>query len=362
MKKLLFTAYSLDVGGIETALIHLLSHLDYSCYDVTLILEKKEGIFLHSLPKEVHVLEYKISTHSFVVFRKIYNRIKLIKWKNKLKNKFIFSCSFATYSIPGAHLALAGSQNNTLWMHGNYYILYNQDEKKMGKFLDTIFVNKFKRLVFVSEENLRDVTRHYEGIKSKSVICNNFIDAEEVLKKSKEKVSFKRKKCPLFVNVGRHEEHQKRLSRIIEASRRLKEEGYEFQILFIGDGADHVWYKEMVKSYQLEDVILFLGRQKNPFPYYKLSDAVLLSSAYEGYPVVFLEALILGKPILSTKVSDWNSLDNVYGRFCLPTTEGVYQNMKKFLDKGFSIKSEFDYEEYNLEIEKKLMQMIEGNE
>ncbi len=360
MKKLLFTAYSLDVGGIETALVNLLQRLDYKKYEVTLILEKKEGIFLDQIPKEVQVMEYKISNHSFILFRKIYNRLKLLKWKMKLRNKFAFSCSFATYSIPGAHLALVGSQNNTLWMHGNYYILYNQDEKKMREFLDIVFVSKFKRLVFVSEENLRDVCRHYEGIKSKSTLCNNFIDGEDILKKSKEKVSFKRKKCPLFINVGRHEEHQKRLSRIIEASKCLVEEGYDFQILFIGDGADHVWYKEMVKSYQLEDVILFLGRQKNPFPYYKLSDAVLLSSAYEGYPVVFLEALILGKPILSTKVSDWNSLDNVYGRFCLPTTEGVYQNMKKFLDKGFSIKSEFDYEEYNLEIEKKLEKMIEN--
>ena len=360
MKKLLFTAYSLDVGGIETALVNLLQRLDYKKYEVTLILEKKEGIFLDQIPKEVQVMEYKISNHSFILFRKIYNRLKLLKWKMKLRNKFAFSCSFATYSIPGAHLALVGSQNNTLWMHGNYYILYNQDEKKKREFLYIVKVSKFKRLVFVSEENLRDVCRHYEGIKSKSTLCNNFIDGEDILKKSKEKVSFKRKKCPLFINVGRHEEHQKRLSRIIEASKCLVEEGYDFQILFIGDGADHVWYKEMVKSYQLEDVILFLGRQKNPFPYYKLSDAVLLSSAYEGYPVVFLEALILGKPILSTKVSDWNSLDNVYGRFCLPTTEGVYQNMKKFLEKGFSIKSEFDYEEYNLEIEKKLEKMIEN--
>ena len=242
MKKLLFTAYSLDVGGIETALVNLLQRLDYKKYEVTLILEKKEGIFLDQIPKEVQVMEYKISNHSFILFRKIYNRLKLLKWKMKLRNKFAFSCSFATYSIPGAHLALVGSQNNTLWMHGNYYILYNQDEKKMREFLDIVFVSKFKRLVFVSEENLRDVCRHYEGIKSKSTLCNNFIDGEDILKKSKEKVSFKRKKCPLFINVGRHEEHQKRLSRIIEASKCLVEEGYDFQILFIGDGADHVWY------------------------------------------------------------------------------------------------------------------------
>ena len=44
-KKLLFTAYSLEIGGIETALVNLLNRLDYDKYEVTLILEKKEGIF-----------------------------------------------------------------------------------------------------------------------------------------------------------------------------------------------------------------------------------------------------------------------------------------------------------------------------
>ena len=73
MKKLLFTAYSLDVGGIETALVNLLQRLDYKKYEVTLILEKKEGIFLDQIPKEVQVMEYKISNHSFILFRKIYS-------------------------------------------------------------------------------------------------------------------------------------------------------------------------------------------------------------------------------------------------------------------------------------------------
>ena len=45
-KKILFTAYSLDIGGIESALVNMLKILDYSKYDVTLLLEKKEGIFI----------------------------------------------------------------------------------------------------------------------------------------------------------------------------------------------------------------------------------------------------------------------------------------------------------------------------
>lgn len=360
-KKLLFTAYTLDIGGIETALVNLLNRLDYDKYDVTLILEKKEGMFLNLIPKNVKILEYRISNCGFVLWRKICNRLKLIKWKFKLNKKYDFSCSFATYSIPGAHLALAASDNSTLWMHGNYYILYDKDAAKMHEFLDTVFVKKFKRLTFVSEENKRDVCNHYEGLKDKSIVCNNFINGDELLDKSLEEVDFKKEdNKTLFVNVGRHDEHQKKLSRIIDASKRLVDDGYEFQILFIGDGPDIIEYKNRVKELGLTDVVLFLGKKKNPFPYYKISDAVVLSSEYEGYPVVFLEAMIMERPILSTKVSDWEDLDGNYGMFCDFTTDAVYQNMKDYLDKGFEIKKKFDYKKYNKEIEKLITDMIES--
>ncbi len=358
-KKLLFTAYTLEVGGIETALINLLKRLDYSKYDVTLILEKKIGIFLEDIPKEVKVLEYKVCDDKNVLVRKIKNRLHLLSWQRKLKNKFDFAVSFATYSIPGAYLALSASKNNYLWIHSNYYVLYDNDEKRMQEFLDTVFIKRFKHIVFVSNENKRDVCNHYDGIKDKSIVCNNFINGLDILEKSKEKIDYKKDESPLFVNIGRHEEHQKRLTRIIEASKDLVKEGYKFKILFIGDGPDNEMYKNLVKKYKLQDVIIFLGRKKNPFPYYKICDAVVLSSDCEGYPVVFLEAMTINKPILSTKISDWEDLDNKNGLFCEISEEGVLNNMRKFLDEGFVIKERFDYEEYNEDILKKIVKMID---
>ena len=357
-KKLLFTACSLGLGGIETALCNLLNHLDYSEYDVTLILEKKEGIFLDQIPSCVKVLEYKISNNKIVLFRKIYNRLKLIKWKRKLHNKYDFSCSYATYSRPGAYLALAASTNSTLWVHLNYYITYKKSENDMKEFFEGIHAPKFKRIVFVSEENKRDVCAHYDVIKDKSYVCNNFLNGEDILNKLKEPCDYKRGKETLFINVGRHDEYQKRLSRIINASKKLKDEGYKFKILFIGDGQDSSSYEKQIKDLKLEDTILMLGKKKNPFPYYKLADAVLLSSEYEGYPVVFLESMMVGKPILSTKVSDYEDLDGKYGIFCDKTEEAVYEMMKDYLDNGFKLKETFDYKKYNKDIENKIIGFI----
>lgn len=361
-KKILFTAYSLDLGGIETSLINLLNNINYNNYDVTLILEHKQGIFLDVAPKEVKIIEYKLSTNKFVLLRKIKNRIKLILWKMKLFHKYDFSCSFATYSIPGSHLARAASLNNTLWMHANYYVDYGKNEEKLKNFLNSVSATEFKRLVFVSHENLVDVTSHYNGILEKSIVCNNFINGDEIIEKSKEPISWHRGDTPLLINVGRHEEHQKKLSRIISASARLIKEGYKFQILLLGDGPNHNTYKEMVKKLQLEEYILFLGRKKNPFPYYKIADATILSSEYEGYPVVFLESMVMNIPLISTKVSDYKDLENKFGIFGECSEEGVYISMKKFLNDGFNISEKFDYNMYNQDIKNKLLKMFNDSD
>ena len=60
----------------------------------------------------------------------------------------------------------------------------------------------------------------------------------------------------------------------------------------------------MVKEYGLEDKIIFLGKKQNPYPYFKIADSLILTSEYEGFPVVYLEAMLLELPIITTDVSD----------------------------------------------------------
>ena len=128
MKKIVFTAYNVDMGGIERALINLLKTIDYSKNEVTLILEKKEGIFLNEIPDAVKIVEYKISNFKFVPIRKIVNRFRLIKMILMNYNKFDFACCYATYSIPGSILTRYLSKNNAIWIHSDYFYLYNKNK------------------------------------------------------------------------------------------------------------------------------------------------------------------------------------------------------------------------------------------
>ena len=57
MKKILISTHSLQIGGIEKALINLIyALLSTKQYEVTLCLEEKKGEYLDMLPKEVNVI------------------------------------------------------------------------------------------------------------------------------------------------------------------------------------------------------------------------------------------------------------------------------------------------------------------
>ena len=56
MKKILFIMNNLNCGGAEKALVSLLKTIDYSQYEVDLLLFRHEGIFLKQVPEEVNIL------------------------------------------------------------------------------------------------------------------------------------------------------------------------------------------------------------------------------------------------------------------------------------------------------------------
>ena len=355
MKKLLFAAYSLDIGGIEKALVTLTNYLQESGYEITIVLEKKQGLFLKELNKNIKVIEYRPDESKNILKRKIKNFLKRLKFIVKYKNKFDFSASFATYSVSSSFVSRVASNNSCLWGHADYFTLFEKSETEMRKFFAKRNYHKFKHVIFVSKEGRDSFIKVFPEMKERTLVCNNLMDGERIKKLSEEKIDEEKEKgVTTFINVGRHDEKQKKLSRIIEAAKRLKADGYRFKVLWIGDGSDSAFYKEEVDKNGLQGNIKFLGRKQNPYPYFKISDCVILTSDYEGYPVVFLESFILNKPIITTKVSDYEQIEGKYGYVTDKKIEDIYEKMKLFIENGFQIKEEFDVNQYNEEIVEKL--------
>ena len=351
MKKLLFAAYSLDVGGIEKALVNLVNVLQNRGYDITVVLEKKQGIFLNELNKNIKLIEYTPSEKKNLIVRKITNFIHRIQFIIKYKNKYDFSAAFATYSKPSIFVSKVASKNNTLWGHADYLTLFDNDRQKVKDFFKSIKVEQFKNIIFVSEEGKNSFLDIFPQMKEKTIECNNIVNNKEILKLSEEEIEIKKdNKCFTFLNVGRHDEKQKKLTRIIEAVQKLKQDDLNFKVLFVGDGKDNTLYRKMVKDKKLENNIIFVGPQKNPYPYFKISDCVILTSDYEGYPVVFLESFILNKPIITTKVSDYKDIEGKYGYITSKQIDDIYEKMKEMIKNGYEIKESFDADKYNNDI------------
>ena len=356
MKKILFSAYSLDVGGIETALVTLLKYLVKE-YEITLVLEKKQGIFLKDLPKEIKIITYSPSTIKFMPIRKVINLFKQLKFKIRYKNKFDFAADFATYSMPASFTARVASKNNAIWIHNNYMNFYDDDIIKYRKFFKSLKIENFKKIVFVSDLDKKVFIAQFPELTKNTVVCNNLIDFEKIQKLSSEEIEEKRESIPTFINVGRHDEKQKKISRIIDATEKLNKQGYKFKVILVGKGTATKQYEQVIKEKGLDNIKM-LGAKKNPYPYFKISDAFLLSSQFEGYPVVFVESQILGLPIITTDVSDSKKdIQGKYGLVVENSEKGVYKGMKEFLDKGIKT-LKFDPEKFNEDIIEKIRSII----
>lgn len=362
MEKILFTAYSLGIGGIEKALITLLNYLaGQEKYDITLVLEENKGELLNDLNKKIKIIEYKPDNNRNILIRKIKNLIKRIKFIFKYKNKFDFSASYATYSLPGSFIARNASKNNCLWVHSEYMTVFNNNKQEYIDFFNKLKVEKFKNIIFVSENAKKIFDENYSKLQYKTKTIYNLIDYKDIINKSKEKIEEKKSDVYTFLNVGRHTEKDKKLSRIIEVAKKLKKDDLQFKIIFVGDGKDSVKYREEVKKNNLEKEIIFLGNKKNPYPYFKIADSLIMTSEYEGFPVVYMEALILRLPIITTNVSDSKKMiENKYGIVVEKNVDLIYNSMKKAIKEGIEVTKKFDCEKYNSEIKEKLDNLIEN--
>ena len=370
MKKLLFAAVSLDIGGIETSLLTLLNELanekengQYK-YEITLVLEKKQGVFLESLNKRISVIEFRPSNIKFVPIRKFINFIKQTKFKIKYKSKFDFAAAYATYSLPASFVARIASENCALWVHSEYMSMFNNNKLEYIKFFKGVSADKFRKIIFVSnnaKKIFEKVFSEEKELTNKAIVINNLIDYKKIIKKAEEQLeNMEKSDVYTFLNVSRHTEEDKKISKIIEAAKKLKENDNKFRILLVGDGKDSNKYKNLVKEYNLEQNIIFLGKKENPYPYFKIANSFILTSEYEGFPVVYLECMILGLAIITTDVSDSKDIiNNKYGIVVDKDVNSIFKGMKKAIEFGLNINENFNYEEYNKEIIRKLTNLIE---
>jgi len=99
-----------------------------------------------------------------------------------------------------------------------------------------------------------------------------------------------------FISVGGFR-REKNLTMLLESFFIIRH--LPVRLIIVGGGEEEKNIRQKVMDLELESQVIFTGFDINPFKYVKRSDCFLLSSLFEGFPNVLLEALACGKPIIS---------------------------------------------------------------
>lgn len=149
----------------------------------------------------------------------------------------------------------------------------------------------------------------------------------------------------VFVNSARLSP-EKDQEKLIEALGRLIGAGFDASLVIVGQGPLRESLGMLVSRAGLDNRVLFTDYVANPFPIVKHADSFVLSSEYEGQGLVVLEALALGRDVVSTDVVGPRSiLRDGAGNLVENSAGGLFEGMREMIE-GWKPSREFSFDEY----------------
>lgn len=362
--KICFLTYSIfDLGGIQRVVSVIASNLAIE-NEVEIICttdKYKVDYNLYNLSEKVSVdIQSNIEVNSFIK-KVVYKMMKVLNNKTGILNnkKYINLLTEAYYpkekqdklieylndknydiivGVSGEFSLMLGVIEDKLqaktigWQHNSYdaYLknkgkyFWNQDElfnKYIPKLNEYVVLNNYDRKMYKKENNI-DVKVIYNP--------RSF--------KSDEKSDVKSK---TFLAAGRFN-YQKGFDLLIESFKIFAKENNEWNLIIVGEGEEKDNMKKLIDKYKLNDRILIKNFTDNIKKYFLESSALLLSSRWEGMPMIVLESLEMGVPVISYDITAIEPL-------VTNNKEGLVvekYNIKAYADAMSKISKNYNFRKY----------------
>lgn len=280
MKKICFLIPSLGGGGAERVAFHLLNNLSLDKFELSvIIIYKNKGDYLKDLRREVKRI--------FLEKDKIrYSIPSLCKVLKEEKPDIVINFSFDLMMLIGTFVI--PFFRNTYFINRQINILTKEKFNFFKKFLLKIAYKNFNKIITQSRDMTEDLLKNIDISKEKIVEINNPADIDRIEKLSNENMEIELdKNCKNLLCVGRLAP-QKGFDSIIEIISLINDENIKLYIL--GEGEEKESLLNLIEKLNLKKRVFLLGRKSNPYIYMKNADLFILSSRYEGFPNVLIEA------------------------------------------------------------------------
>ena len=281
-------------GGGEKWHYDISTRLGVSGYKVFVISGKNSELYNRLKQTPIPTQQVSISNLSFLNPLKILELRRILK-KEKVKTLIINLSS--DLKVAGLAAKLAGV-DNIIYRRGSAIPIRNTILNRfIFKYLVTDIIansEETKRTILLNNPYLFDV--------NKIRIIYNGIDLEEQLK-TKSKLLYQKADGEIILgNAGRLTEEKGHIY-LLELARLLKKKNIKFKMLIAGSGKLYNRLQKIARSYKIEKEVKFLGFVKNIKSFNRSIDIFLLTSLWEGFGYVIVEAMAEEKPVIAFDIS-----------------------------------------------------------
>ena len=348
--KLLFITYThSNGGGAEKVLTTLVNNLDSTKYDISIFEIVQYNVKREPINSNIKLLpplycyndrDYKIKVLDYILEQKP----EIIR---ALNNFGVYDVIVTwNYQLPSFMLPAFPDKKTISWFHTDIYDLYPQCMSVSDKYkleLQEMVWQRVDRIVTISNKSLKSLKEIFPQYLNKTKIIYNAFDIENAKMQASKEIETGYIH-PALVCIGRLEA-RKNFSLVIKAIAKLRDEHICCSLLIIGDGEEKGSLMHLASELHIMDSVFFLGYKQNPMPYINCAQLLCVSSLAEGFPTVVLEAMVLGKPFVTTPVAgaseeladngmcglvaDWNVDDYAEKIKLLLTDKALYDRMSE---------------------------------
>ncbi|MDO9206850.1 MAG: glycosyltransferase [Sulfuricurvum sp.] len=293
-KNVLFVIDSMGIGGAEKVTLAIAKSFVQNNYGVDLIV--CDNAVLLDIPREInlHILDFKKSFLDYTKYRR-----KLHQMINNLIEKNGCDYDLILVALQKATKLVSGYNHPNIYhcIHSTLSQTAFKNRTGLKRFFKKRTLQKIYNglnIITVSD-GVKDDLVNIIGVKPKSIqTIYNPIDREQIIPLASEPNPVQ--EGDYIVHVGRFDP-AKRHDILLKA---FALSDLDTKLVLVGDGSQRDKIIGWIDELGLHDKVVLTGFVHNPYPIIKNAKLLVLSSEYEGFGNVIVEALMLNTPVVST--------------------------------------------------------------